>query len=115
MSRNLAPSNVEESSVFVLGRVHPDSPDFQRHIHKQYQYWFNSGKVSDKVNTGALCGRRNKFLKIVKLFLEESGDFTVRTYSHVSDALKALSSENFDVIISDYQMPEMDGIDSSRR
>ncbi len=50
-------------------------------------------------------------LEIVKLFLEDSGEFLVMTYSRVSDALKALASEHFDVIISDYQMPEMDGIE----
>jgi PAS domain S-box-containing protein len=50
-------------------------------------------------------------LDIVKAFLELSGNFQVTTFSTAADALKALATEQFDVIISDYQMPVMDGIE----
>ncbi|MEI6292708.1 MAG: PAS domain S-box protein [Methanomicrobiales archaeon] len=49
-------------------------------------------------------------LEIGKLFLEESGDFSVTTIDSAPAALDLLLQENFDAIISDYQMPGMDGI-----
>jgi PAS domain S-box-containing protein len=49
-------------------------------------------------------------LELGKLFLERSGEFTVDTAPSGSDGLTLLASETFDAIISDYQMPEMDGI-----
>ena len=49
-------------------------------------------------------------LNIGKLFLEESGDFTVTTALSASETLRLLEQEKFDAIISDYQMPGMNGI-----
>ena len=49
-------------------------------------------------------------LDIGKLFLEESGDFTVTTAISASIALRLLEQEKFDAIIADYQMPGMNGI-----
>jgi PAS domain S-box-containing protein len=49
-------------------------------------------------------------LEIGKIFLEDSGDLKVTTTMKGSDALQLLEKEQFDAIISDYQMPGMDGI-----
>ena len=49
-------------------------------------------------------------LDIGKLFLEEYGNFSVTTVESATAALDLLKSEPFDVIVSDYQMPGMDGI-----
>ncbi len=49
-------------------------------------------------------------LDIGKRFLEESGDFTVTKALSASEALRLLEQEKFDCIVSDFQMPEMDGI-----
>ena len=49
-------------------------------------------------------------LDIGKQFLEQSGDFAVTTATSAPDAIRLLEQEKFDTIISDYQMPEMDGI-----
>ena len=49
-------------------------------------------------------------LNIGKLFLERSGDFTVTTAMSGPEAIRLLEQEQFDAIISDYQMPDMDGI-----
>ncbi|MEI6841354.1 MAG: PAS domain S-box protein [Methanomicrobiales archaeon] len=49
-------------------------------------------------------------LEIGKLFLEQTGDFTVTTAISASEALRVLEQEQFDTIISDYQMPGTDGI-----
>ncbi|MDO9549834.1 MAG: PAS domain S-box protein [Methanoregula sp.] len=49
-------------------------------------------------------------LEIGKIFLEKDGDFSVTTIDSAPAALALLRIEGFDTIISDYQMPEMDGI-----
>jgi PAS domain S-box-containing protein len=49
-------------------------------------------------------------LNIGKLFLEQAGDFSVATACSASAALELLKKEQFDAIVSDYQMPGMDGI-----
>ena len=49
-------------------------------------------------------------LNIGKMFLEQSGEFTVTTATSAPDAIRLLKQERFDVIVSDYQMPKMDGI-----
>jgi len=49
-------------------------------------------------------------LDIGKLFLEQDGTFTVDTLISASEGLIRLKMERYDAILSDYQMPEMDGI-----
>jgi PAS domain S-box-containing protein len=49
-------------------------------------------------------------LDIGRMFLEESGEFTVTTTDSASSALEHIRVEKFDAIVSDYQMPGMDGI-----
>lgn len=50
-------------------------------------------------------------LDIGKMFLERTGNFSVTTAESVKEALKILSTQSFDAIVSDYQMPELSGID----
>jgi PAS domain S-box-containing protein len=54
-------------------------------------------------------------LEIGQLFLETTGEFTVRTVQSGREALDLLSCTDFDAVISDYQMPEMDGIELLKR
>jgi len=49
-------------------------------------------------------------LEIGKIFLERSGQFSVDTSTSALAALAMLDAKKYDAIISDYQMPEMDGI-----
>ena len=49
-------------------------------------------------------------LDLAKIFLERTGDFTVDTLTSATAALKALDRTSYDCVISDYQMPVMDGI-----
>ena len=49
-------------------------------------------------------------LALGKIFLEKTGDFSVTTVSSARDALDMMLSRHFDLVLSDYQMPEMDGI-----
>ena len=50
-------------------------------------------------------------LEIGKLFLESTGDFSVTTVLSGKEGLDQLAQQSFDAIVSDYQMPEMDGIE----
>ncbi len=50
-------------------------------------------------------------LEIGRMFLERDGEFSVTTVASAGKALETLKNTSFDAIISDYQMPEMNGID----
>ncbi|RPI35677.1 MAG: response regulator, partial [Methanoregulaceae archaeon] len=52
----------------------------------------------------------SNLLEIGKRFLERSGDFAVTTALSAREAVRLLEHGIFDAIISDYQMPVMDGI-----
>jgi CheY-like chemotaxis protein len=49
-------------------------------------------------------------LEIGKLFLEQSGEMQVKTVESPFEALGELGGAEYACIISDYQMPKMDGI-----
>ena len=49
-------------------------------------------------------------LDLGKIFLERTGDFRVTIATGVKEALSAMEGSEFETIISDYQMPGMDGI-----
>ena len=49
-------------------------------------------------------------LEIGKIFLEGSGEFKVTTALSAAEAIRVLDKEKIDAIVSDYQMPGMDGI-----
>ncbi len=49
-------------------------------------------------------------LQIARLFLEQSPDISVAVSLSGPEALEALASGSYDVVVSDYQMPGMDGI-----
>ncbi|MFA5348547.1 MAG: PAS domain S-box protein [Methanoregula sp.] len=50
-------------------------------------------------------------LEIGKLFLEQNGLFSVDTITSAPEALRIILEKGYDAIISDYQMPGMDGIE----
>lgn len=52
-----------------------------------------------------------ELLTLGKLFLEKEGEFTVTTTTSSPEVLSLLTTNTFDAIISDYQMPVMDGIE----
>lgn len=49
-------------------------------------------------------------LDLGKVFLESTSGFTVDVMENAEDALDHLLTERYDAIVSDYQMPTMDGI-----
>jgi len=54
-------------------------------------------------------------LEIGRLFLERTGLFSVDTVDSAPEALRVIAEKRYDAIISDYQMPEMDGIELLKR
>jgi DNA-binding response OmpR family regulator len=54
-------------------------------------------------------------LTLCKIFLERTGEFQVQTEPSAPKALDLLTAQKFDAIISDYQMPVMDGIEFLKR
>jgi PAS domain S-box-containing protein len=52
-----------------------------------------------------------ELLTLGKLFLEREGEFAVTTTTSSPEVLSLLTTNTFDAIISDYQMPVMDGIE----
>ena len=51
----------------------------------------------------------------LKLFMEKDGKFSVDTVPSEAKVLDSLSSGCYDAVVSDYQMPEMDGIAPLRK
>ena len=50
-------------------------------------------------------------LELCRIFLEQTGEFRVETVESAQEgACQAPSGTHYDAVISDYQMPEMDGI-----
>ncbi len=51
------------------------------------------------------------FVKAAKQILETQGSFQVGTVLSVKEALKKIKNREYDVIVSDYQMSERNGLD----
>ncbi len=49
-------------------------------------------------------------LEIGKIYLEKDGNILVETFNSADEALENINSNHYDAIISDYEMPGMDGI-----
>lgn len=50
-------------------------------------------------------------LELGKVFLERTGDFKVTILEEAPQAVRLISEESFDAIISDYEMPDMNGLE----
>lgn len=50
-------------------------------------------------------------LEVAKSFLEMDGDLKLDVFEIVWEAFSALTERSYDVIVCDYQMPEMDGLE----
>jgi PAS domain S-box-containing protein len=50
------------------------------------------------------------FLELCQSYLEKSGEFRIEITTSAQDAIEKIQNGSYDAIVSDYQMPEMDGI-----
>jgi PAS domain S-box-containing protein len=50
-------------------------------------------------------------LNVCRIYLEQNGGLKVETVLSAKDALARLATTHFDAIVSDYEMPKMDGIE----
>ena len=50
-------------------------------------------------------------LELVAMFVARSGDFKIDTAASAKEALARMGERHYDVVVCDYQMPEMTGID----
>ena len=66
--------------------------------------------IRDQMYSLLYVDDEQSLLEIGRLFLEETGDFSVTTIDSAQAGLDLLQHQQFDAIISDYQMPGMDGI-----
>ena len=50
-------------------------------------------------------------LEVIKKFFEHEPGFSVKTCTNGNDALELLNALEFDAILSDYSLPDINGID----
>lgn len=53
-------------------------------------------------------------LELCRIYLEKTGEFRIDTSESAREALTRLLAGQYDIIISDYQMPQMDGLELLR-
>ncbi len=56
-----------------------------------------------------------ELLGLCKTFLERGGEFRITPRESAQEGLESLQTSSFDAIISDYQMPDIDGIEFLKR
>ena len=56
-----------------------------------------------------------ELLGLCKVYLEQVGDFAVTPITSAEEGLELLAGSRFDAIISDYQMPDIDGLEFLKR
>ena len=61
-----------------------------------------------------LVDDQEELLDITRIFLEKGGDIIVDTSTSALSAIEMLKDNKYDAIVSDYEMPQMDGIDFLR-
>lgn len=58
-----------------------------------------------------LVDDQEELLDITRIFLEKGGDIVVETSTSAITAIEMLREHKYDAIVSDYEMPQMDGIE----
>jgi CheY-like chemotaxis protein len=56
-----------------------------------------------------------ELLGLCKIFLEQDGEFRITPMVSAQEGLDSLVTTSFDAIVSDYQMPEIDGLEFLKR
>lgn len=74
-----------------------------------------SGRANEKISGHVLVAEDNKVNQRVTRSMLEILGCTMRVVENGTEAIEALRSEHFDIILMDGQMPEMDGYEAARR
>jgi len=69
-----------------------------------------SANLSNRYDTIVIVDDEEIILTSLKSFLTLNTNYNVKTFTSVNNALNFIKNNNIDLIISDYTMPEMDGI-----
>ncbi|KXB06879.1 hypothetical protein AKJ52_01390 [candidate division MSBL1 archaeon SCGC-AAA382C18] len=69
----------------------------------------------DKSNRILVVDNENEVLELAEEFLGTDEGLTVKTVSSGDKALEIIEDDSFDAIVSDYRMPEMDGLELLKR
>lgn len=67
------------------------------------------------MKTSVLVVDDSAMIRDVHAFMLRSGGFDVRVASNGCEAMEMLLAERFDLIVSDVNMPKMDGLELTRR
>ncbi len=65
---------------------------------------------SDNSNTIVIVDDEDMVLTSIDSFLQLESDYTIKTFTSAKEALDFIDKNGTSLIISDYLMPEMDGI-----
>lgn len=65
---------------------------------------------NDYIETVVIVDDEEMVLTSIKSFLSLETDYDVKTFTSPAEALVYITSDEVDLVISDYLMPEMDGI-----
>jgi DNA-binding NtrC family response regulator len=58
----------------------------------------------------AIVDDETEILNMLSTFLKKSGNYTVSTYNNPVTAVSSITSSNYDLVLMDIMMPQMDGI-----
>jgi len=89
----------------------PDSTDPRKWERSIDKYRHPSNSFSTVMISVLYVDDDRALLEAVKLTLEKTGEISVRTAESAYGAQSFLADRKFDVIVSDYQMPGIDGIE----
>ncbi len=68
--------------------------------------------MENRVFKIAIIDDETEILNMLSKFLNRSGKYSVSTFSNPVVALNSIKSENYDVILLDIMMPQMNGLDA---
>ncbi|AXH14135.1 response regulator [Malaciobacter mytili] len=68
--------------------------------------------MENRVFKIAIVDDETEILNMLSRFLNRSGKYSVSTFSNPVVALNSIKTENYDVILLDIMMPQMNGLDA---
>jgi len=101
------PGNPPDSPVST--RMHRTCRKRHARHHKNIEAILNRSSMADGLRV-LYVDDEPGLLELAKIFLEKTGEFQVGIATSATGVLDIPLSQSYDAIVSDYEMPEMDGI-----